>query len=197
MNSQAYCSGKKGILLYTYKLNNMPKKFGKNMNKIRNRDIPSDVFYTPIDICKKAINMVDNHPDYIWLDPCRGTGNFYNHFPTENKKEWCEITEEKDFFEYSGKADVICSNPPFSKIEKFLLKCIELNPRYIVFILGMLNMTPRRIEMLNNGGYYLTKMHMFRVEKWFGNSIIFFFEKTCEENQMISYDRKIYNFVTN
>ena len=53
------------------------------------------------------------------LDPSRGNGAFYDNFPTDNK-DWCELGEGKDFLQYGDSVEWIITNPPWSKIQKFL-----------------------------------------------------------------------------
>jgi hypothetical protein len=63
-------------------------------------------------------------PRGLSLEPCRGTGNVYRELP--EPKDWCEITEGRDFFNYQGKVDWIITNPPFSIYDRFLKKCFEV-----------------------------------------------------------------------
>ena len=58
--------------------------------------------YTPEELCKTLVQLVDISPDDILLEPFMGDGAFYNHFPEENIKDWCEITKGRDFLEYEG-----------------------------------------------------------------------------------------------
>jgi len=60
-----------------------------------------------------------------FLEPCKWTGSFYNNLP-EHRKEWCEIDEWKDFFNYTDKVDWIITNPPYSIYEDFLDHCFEV-----------------------------------------------------------------------
>ena len=63
--------------------------------------------------------IVDHfRPTGLCLEPCRGTGNIYQCLP--KPREWCEITEGVDFFDYKGRADWIITNPPYSIYDKFL-----------------------------------------------------------------------------
>jgi hypothetical protein len=72
---------------------------------------------TPEWLAKEIISHFS--PTGIILDPCRGTGVFYDNFETETK-DWCEIAENKDFLTYNQKVDWIITNPPWSKMQKFL-----------------------------------------------------------------------------
>ncbi len=158
-------------------------------HKIKLRKTPNDVFITPLDLAKKHIELIEFDKDEVWLDPCKNNGNYYNQFPTENK-EYCEILEDKDFLEYNGNPDIIVQNPPYSIIDKWIKKNIELNPRIISMLIGINNLTARRIEFLKEAGYGLTKLTMLKVYKWYGMSYLVVFEKNKES--IMEIDRKVY-----
>ena len=44
------------------------------------------------------------------------------------------ILQGKDFFEFNEEADCICSNCPYSMIDKVLEKSIELNPDLLPYL---------------------------------------------------------------
>ena len=158
-------------------------------HKIKNRDKSNDIFITPLELAKKHIDMIDYNDNDIWLDPCKNDGSYYNQFPNDNK-DYCEILEDKDFFEYDSYVDIIVQNPPYSLMNKWIDKNIELNPRIISMLIGIGNLTTKRIQTLENAGYGLTKMKMLKVHKWYGMSCIVVFEK--DKKSIIEYDRKIY-----
>lgn len=81
-----------------------------------------DIVYTPEEIAVDIINWC--HPFGICLDPCKGDGVFFNNFPY--MKDWCEIREGKDFFQYTNRVDYIIGNPPYSIFEQFLIHSMEL-----------------------------------------------------------------------
>ena len=84
--------------------------------------IEKDVVYTPETIARDIISWVK--PTGVCLDPCKGDGAFFNNFP--GQRDWCEIREGKDFFEYDKKVDHIIGNPPYSIFEDFLRHSFEL-----------------------------------------------------------------------
>jgi hypothetical protein len=135
--------------------------------------------------------MIEYNEDDVWLDPCRNSGNYYNQFPTNNK-DWCEILDDKDFFDYHGKVDIVVQNPPYSLMNKWIEKNIRLNPRVISFLIGIGNLTTKRIETLEKAGYGLTKLKMMKVHSWYGMSCIVVFEKN--KSSIIEFDRKRYYF---
>jgi len=163
-------------------------------HNIKAREEPKDVFLTPIKLAQKAISMVDYIDGEIWFDPFRGTGNYYNNFPCcEDFRVYCEITEGLDFFEPYIDMDgsgVICSNPPYSCLDKVFEHSIACNPRVINYLIGINNLTARRMEMMEKGGYGLTKLHMCKVWKWYGMSLIVQFEK--DKESIMSFDRVVW-----
>ena len=156
---------------------------------IKKRENPNDIFITPLNLAQKQIDMINYKEDDLWFDPFKNDGSFYNQYPTD-KKDWCEILEGKDFFEYDKDVDIICSNPPYSCIDDILKKSVELKPRIISYLIGMGNLTAKRIEYMNNNKYGLTKIHMCKVWKWYGMSFIVQFEKNGDN--CISYDRIVW-----
>mgnify|MGYP003628133762 FL=1 len=162
---------------------------GKISHCIKKRDKANDVFITPLILAKKQIDLIEFEDDDIWYDPFKNTGNYYEQFPNDNKC-WSEILYGEDFFEQKAEVDIICSNPPYSMIDKVLEKSISLNPRVISYLIGMGNLTARRIEIMNNAGYGLSKIVFLKVQKWYGMSFIVHFERDCDN--CIDIDRTVY-----
>lgn len=157
---------------------------------IKKREKPNDIFITPIDLALLHINSINANINDVWYDPFKNSGNYFNQFPTENKK-WSELLEGKDFFDFNEKVDVICSNPPYSILETILDKCIELQPRIISFLIGFQNLTAKRLEKMENAGYKIVYFHLTKVFKWFGMSLIVTWEKT-DKKSIINFDRKVW-----
>jgi hypothetical protein len=177
----------------------------KISHSIKHRTNPKDVFITPKPLAKLAIDMVQDSLEYelgtidgklvetiVWYDPFKNSGSYYNQFPEPNgcEHQWSEILEGRDFFKFNGRCDVICSNPPYSMLDKVFKKCIDLNPMIINLLIGVGNLTARRIEWMEKAGYGLTKLHMCKVYKWYGMSYIVQFEKG--HKGIMSYDRKVW-----
>lgn len=156
---------------------------------IKKRKTPNDVFITPLKLAKCNIDMIEYNKEDIWYDPFKNNGSYYNQFPNDNKI-WSEIIDGKDFFEFNEKVDIICSNPPYSMIDKVLEKSVSLNPRIISYLIGVNNLTAKRIEFMESRGYYITKLHMCKVFKWYGMSMIVVWEK--DKKSIIGYDRVVW-----
>ena len=90
-----------------------------------------------------AINIINHFkPTGKILDPCRGTGAFYNNFNTDDK-DWCELTENKDFLTYDKKVDWIITNPPWSKMREFLEHGMKIS-KNIVYLTTINHYTTKR-----------------------------------------------------
>lgn len=75
----------------------------------------SDVVYTPDWVVK---DMLDHfQPSGVVLDPCRGEGAFHDLLPEGSP--WCEITEGRDFFDWSEPVDWVIGNPPYTLTRKW------------------------------------------------------------------------------
>jgi len=198
--SKRYKFDKEDAIAFLAKEKLLPKRFimkekvtpafSSTNTKIKARVNANDIFITPLKLSKTAITMIDCSSTDIWYDPFRNNGSYYNQFPMENTKLWSEILEEKDFFSFNEQCDIICSNPPYSILDRVIEKSIELRPRVINYLLGVGNLTCKRIEAFENAGYGLVKLHMCKVYTWFGMSAIVQFELNKES--IISFDRVVW-----
>jgi len=135
----------------------------------------NDVVYTPKSIALRAIEMCDITENMTVLDPCKGGGIFYDNLPN-CKKSYCEITEDKDFFKWNEKVDLVIGNPPFSLWTKWLEHTISITNKFC-YIFGAMNLSDTRVKKIIDAGFGITKIHLFSVEWWFGHSYIVLFEK--------------------
>ena len=90
---------------------------------------PNDLIMTKPETAKFIIDYFK--PTGKILEPCRGTGSFYDQF--EGDKDWCEISEGKDFLKYNKKVDWIITNPPFSIFDDFLLQSLKVSDNVVFF----------------------------------------------------------------
>tara|TARA_R110000868_G_C10483126_1_gene729463 strand:+ start:22 stop:552 length:531 start_codon:yes stop_codon:yes gene_type:complete len=169
------------------------KMSSKVSHAIQKRENPKDVFYTPLEVVKIHIGLINHTADDVWFDPFYGQGIYFNNFPTE-KKDWTEIALEKDFFKYEGTPTIICSNPPYSMIDKVLEKSVSLKPRIISYLVLHGAMTTKRMEFMRNNNYGLTSIHTTKVFKWYGMSeIVTFTLGASWDNCKISFDRVVHH----
>lgn len=90
----------------------------------------SDSVMTPPHIARMIVRHFK--PSGMVLEPARGIGNIYNELT--GKKDWCEINEGKDFFDYNKKVDWIITNPPYSIYDKFLEHAFEIADNVVFLV---------------------------------------------------------------
>jgi len=147
----------------------------KLIRNIKNRENPNDKIYTPKSVALKMIELCEITENMTVLDPSRGGGIFYDNLPKCNK-DYCEIEENKDFFKYNKKVDLIIGNPPFSLWDKWIEHTIKLTNKFC-YIMGCFNFTDKRVRDIINNGYGITKIHLLKIDWWFSPSYIVIFEK--------------------
>jgi hypothetical protein len=147
----------------------------KHANKIKQKSSKNDIYYTPLPVAKKMIDMCNITSEMKVLDPSLGGGIFYDNLP-ECKKEWCEIAKGKDFFLETEKYDLIIGNPPYSLWDKWLDKTMELTDKFC-YIFGTLNLTTLRLNKIFNKGYGITHFYLVDIDWWFGRYFCVVFEK--------------------
>jgi hypothetical protein len=160
-------------------------------HKIKHRDKPKDVFYTPLKVAQTHIASIDAKAGERWYDPFAGKHVYYDNFPTTNKV-YGEITEGTDFFDFNEPIDIICSNPPYSNMDAVIKKTLELKPRVFSYLLLEGKITPKRMEMINESGYGLTGMYMCKVYKWYGIAVAYTFTRGNENEAKVIYDRIVH-----
>ena len=154
----------------------MPRTASGVVRDIQLRKTANDKIYTPLQVAKKMIEICKIQPEDKVLDPSKGGGVFYDNFP-ECIKSYCEIEENKDFFDYNEEVDIIVGNPPYSLWSKWINKTISLNPKKICYIFGTWNFTNVRLRELHNNGYNIQKIVFCKIDWWMSPSFICLFEK--------------------
>jgi hypothetical protein len=110
-----------------------------------------DLVFTPRSLAREIIEHFPLHGKL--LDPCRGDGAFYDYFPEHCETDWCEITQDRDFFDYDEHVDWIVTNPPWSRIREFLEHGMEIADN-IVFLVQMVHVcTKARLRAIRDSGF--------------------------------------------
>jgi len=194
----------------------------KTGKKIQKRENPNDVFITPDTLVEEHFKLVEPYLKYLdlVLDPCcHATQKYYKRFQKHlseidihalhDDDEWsdggvdyCEISMGRDFLKYKGldafgdgeymTPDVIVGNPPYSMIDAFLDKSIELEPRVISYLIGFANITTKRLEKMEKAGYKCVEFHLTKVFKWYGMSLLIVWVKDTDAKSVVGYDRKVH-----
>ncbi len=154
----------------------------------KNPQPPNDLVMTPPKIAKAAIGLYDIPSGSTILEPCRGEGSFYDNFPKDCRKEWCEIEQGRNFFDYEGNVDWIITNPPYSILDAFLTKAFEVASN-IVFLLPLSKMFSSfgRINTILNYGN-IVSIHLIPASKCgfpFGFPACAFYMKRGYEGQTL------------
>jgi hypothetical protein len=154
-------------------------------HKIKHRKNPNDEFITPEELAKKLINLVPLENGDSVLDSAVGTGVFYRNFPKYTKNY-----ETNNFFNWNKNVDWIITNPPYSKLDRWLEYSCKIAIKGFAYLLALHNLTPRRIELCEERGFGITKIHLCKVFKWFGISSFIIWEKN--KKGIIEYDRVVW-----
>lgn len=131
-----------------------------------NRNYKSDdVVMTPVEL---ASALVDHFkPQGKGLEPCCGSGNILRFLPNA---DWCELGLGKDFFDYKDKVDYIFTNPPWSKIRKFLIHSMDLaNDVYFLCTINHL-WTKARVRDIEEHGFAIKEICIFNTPSNFPQS---------------------------
>lgn len=137
------------------------------MNLQPNRNYKSnDIVYTPIELAQYILEHFN--PQGFILEPCKGNGAFYNLMC--EPKDYCEIAENKDFFEYTQHVDWIVTNPPWSLFRKFLEHSMNIADN-IVFLITINHMwTKARIRMIQNASFGIKEILLLNTPNNFPQS---------------------------
>lgn len=129
------------------------ENFGKG--KCLKGNKPNDKVYTPLNISKLIIDKINSKYEICGtiLDAFKGNGSFYNQYPNNLKKEYCEIDEGIDFFNYDKKVDWIITNPPYSILEQVLEHSFKIADNIVYLVpLSKIVSSLGRIKQINSYG---------------------------------------------
>ena len=164
-------------------------------HNIKKRKSGNDKFYTPKSLVKIHLEKFKDIPNGSKiLEPFFGGGAYYNEMCEmlpNCKISYTEIDKGLDFFEYKEKTEYLISNPPYSIIDKVLQHSVSLQPKIISYLIGFHNLTTKRVEYMNNNGYFIKDFHLTKVYNWYGMSLIITFSNEITTN-IISIDRIVH-----
>ena len=90
----------------------------------------NDVVFTPDWLAKQICEMFPIGGEV--LEPCKGEGVFLKYLPSNT--EWCEIADDKNFYDYHKKVDWLVTNPPYSDFDRFLDHSFELADNVVLLV---------------------------------------------------------------
>jgi len=148
---------------------------------------------TPVELASDLIALLPIVPTDRLYEPFKGEGAFYNAFPEENPKHWAEITEGRDYATDTTEYDWVITNPPFrldtggKRVNSFwfLLDYFTKKAKKGVAFLAndrcFSTLTPKRIQLLEDRGWSITKLVVSSVKKWRGRYYFFVVEKKASD----------------
>ena len=140
----------------------LTNKFGRGKGLMTGNDT-NDKIYTPRLVAKQIIDTFPLNGKV--LDAFKGKGSFFDQYPENVEKDWCEIDEGRDFFDYNQKVDWIITNPPYSILDEVLEHSFEIaeNIVYLVPISKIFTSLKRIRNILNFGN--IKEIHIISASK--------------------------------
>ena len=139
------------------------------------------LFYqTPKELAKELLAYCPLEQGDRVIEPFKGEGAFYDIFPSTVHKDWAELEQGKDYTDISGEYDWVITNPPFSLqsgtklVNSFwlLLDYYSQRAKKGIAFLGndrcFCSLTPKRLKLLKDRGWNITKVVVCSVKKWRG-----------------------------
>jgi hypothetical protein len=148
--------------------------------------------YTNPEMVKYLLDIANINQNASALDCGSGKNKiWYNLLPNKEKYE-CEIEDGIDFIkDWDKKVDWCIGNPPFHIGWQFIEKSLEIANFGIAF-LGNINffnsLTPKRIILMQEKGFYLQRIEVVADKRWFGR--YYFLIWTKEKNNFLNANTK-------
>jgi hypothetical protein len=141
--------------------------------------------YTPIETVQEILKDITFVSSDFTLEPCKGRENrIYNNIP--GKKDWCEIEEGRDFFQYTGSPTKVITNPPFHDQNKknicvsIIEHCLKVATDEVWLLLNnqMFNsLTPCRLHKYLKQGWRMNFIRILNIPCWYGRYFWICFKK--------------------
>jgi hypothetical protein len=119
-------------------------------------DLDSNVM-TPVELAKRLVEHFN--PSGKILEPCRGDGGFYNVLPPGTL--WCEIREDRNFFDFNERVDWIITNPPWSMVTQFLKHSLDIADNICFIIVLQQIWTKKRLRLIRDSGFAIKEICCF------------------------------------
>jgi len=123
----------------------------------------------------------------IVMEPCKGSGSFYDNLPNNTTNLFCEINEGIDYLKFEGEVDYTISNPPFVPRKLFWdfhCKAMETTRQAIYWLINLSSLnafTPKRLNEMSKDGWYLNNFHIVNDKRWYGRYVRVRFSRTSTE----------------
>tara|TARA_R100000734_G_C3270443_1_gene66548 strand:- start:167 stop:697 length:531 start_codon:yes stop_codon:yes gene_type:complete len=144
--------------------------------------------------------LIENHTNIlhgdIVMEPCKGSGSFYDNLPEYSTNHYCEIEEGLDYLKDMTKVDITLSNPPFVPRKLFWdfhTTAMKNTRREIYWLINMSSLnvfTPKRLEEMRELGWYINNFQIVSDKRWFGRYV---WVKISKENtNTFGWNRKVF-----
>ena len=183
---------------------------------------PEKVARLQLKIVNEIWKKVTNAQACCWLDNSCNTGVYYRNFPasfqypdgtvypnTHLKMDIIHDEISQDFLspeswtvdmkeKMANKDLIICSNPPYSILNKWLQQTVQLKPVIFSYLLAAHALTPARMEKMEKAGYVIADLTICCIRGWFGMSFLLTWiqkDRNIQRtnlNPLVNYDRGIY-----
>jgi hypothetical protein len=154
-------------------------------HSIKHRAIADNEFMTPPEVARMLIAKVPLVAGDSVLDSAVGTGSFFLNYPSDVKGLY-----STDFYNWTEIVDWIVTNPPYSGLEEWLKHSFEVADKGVAYLLGLHNITPRRLEIGDKAGFGVTSIHLHKVCPWYGIQAFVIWQKG--KSSILSYDRIVW-----
>lgn len=152
---------------------------------------------TPNACAKDLIATLPLTPTDRLYEPFKGEGAFFDNFPETNPKIWSELEEGRDYKDNTEEYDWVITNPPFrldtgtKRVNAFyyiLRYFTERAKKGIAFLANDAcfgTLMPKRIQELNQSGWFITKIVVCSIKKWRGRYFFIVLQK--QQNDFYQY----------
>ena len=128
---------------------------------------------TPRDCAKDLIPFIPLEAGDKVLEAFKGEGAFYDNLPDNVEKDWCEITQGRDYKDYDKEFDWVVSNPPFKIDGKNMIWPLidyyttraKKGIAFLVSDYGFTTITPIRQAVLKDRNWGITSLTMVNIRK--------------------------------
>ena len=124
-----------------------------------------DLVMTPPELAAAVIAHFADRMTGKVLDPARGQGAFYDRFPVHLERDWCQITENRDFLDWQQPVDWVMTNPPWSRLRDFTRHAMRIASN-IVWLAPLTNLTTKaRLRDLDETGFGIAELVLIDTPK--------------------------------
>lgn len=116
-----------------------------------------DLVMTPRELAREIVEHFG--PSGKILDPSRGEGAFYDCFPDDAEKFYCELSEGTSFFDFTEHVDWIVTNPPWSKMRDFLKHGMSVSDNIVYLCTLNHFLTRARLRDLREYGFGIVEFY--------------------------------------